>query len=92
MIRSRPGFVRRPGFKTEQPTSRGLSRSAARAQTRRKDLARQLAEVWIDPNAAGRLFDEAPAAYKDIDAVMRAQRDLVRIVGRVRPVLCHKGV
>ena len=71
---------------------RRLSRSAARAQIRRKDLARQLANVWIDPRTAGRLVDEAPAAYKDIDLVMRAQRDLVRIVRRVRPVLCYKGV
>jgi tRNA-splicing ligase RtcB (3'-phosphate/5'-hydroxy nucleic acid ligase) len=71
---------------------RRLSRSAARAQIRRKDLARQLADVWIDPHIAGRLVDEAPAAYKDIDMVMRAQRDLVRIVRRVRPLLCYKGV
>jgi tRNA-splicing ligase RtcB len=39
-----------------------------------------------------RLLDEAPAAYKDIGAVMRAQRDLVRIVRRLRPVLAYKGV
>jgi tRNA-splicing ligase RtcB len=70
---------------------RRLSRGAARAQVRRKDLARQLADVWIDPRTAGRLVDEAPVAYKDIDAVMRAQRDLVRIVRRLRPVLCYKG-
>jgi tRNA-splicing ligase RtcB len=71
---------------------RRLSRGAARTQVRRKDLARQLGDVWIHPRAAGRLTDEAPAAYKDIDAVMRAQRKLVRIVRRLRPVLCHKGV
>lgn len=71
---------------------RRLSRSAARAQIRRKDLARQIASVWIDPRIAGRLADEAPAAYKNIDVVMRAQRDLVRIVRRVRPLLCYKGV
>lgn len=71
---------------------RRLSRGAARAKISRKDLARQLADVWIDQRSAGRLVDEAPAAYKDIDTVMRAQRDLVRIVRRVRPVLCYKGV
>lgn len=71
---------------------RRLSRSAARAQIRRKALARQLGEVWIDARSAGRLVDEAPAAYRDIEAVMRAQRDLVRIVRRLRPVLCYKGV
>ncbi|HNQ22303.1 MAG TPA: RtcB family protein [Phycisphaerae bacterium] len=71
---------------------RRLSRSAARAQIRRQDLARQLAHVWIDPKTAARLVEEAPAAYRDVDAVMRAQRDLVCIVRCVRPVLCYKGV
>lgn len=71
---------------------RRLSRGAARAKISRKDLTRQLAHVWLDPQTLPRLSDESPAAYKDIDAVMRAQRDLVRIVRRLRPVLCHKGL
>jgi len=71
---------------------RRLSRGAARAKVRRKDLARQLAHVWIDPKTASKLADESPAAYKDLDSVMRAQRKLVRIVRRVRPILCYKGV
>ncbi len=71
---------------------RKLSRGAARARIRRRDFERQLGNVVIDPRIAGRLIDEAPAAYKDIDAVMRAQRDLVRIVRRLRPILLHKGV
>lgn len=71
---------------------RRLSRGAARAKISRKDLARQLEGVWIDPAAAGKLVDEAPSAYKDIEQVMRAQRDLVKIVRRVQPVLCYKGI
>ena len=71
---------------------RRLSRSAARARIRRSDLARQLADVWIDPRCVPRLAEEAPAAYKDVDAVMRAQRDLVKIARRLRPVVCYKGV
>jgi tRNA-splicing ligase RtcB len=71
---------------------RRLSRGAARARVSRRDLARQLANVWVDARAAARLVDEAPAAYKDIEVVMRAQRDLVRIVRRLRPVLCYKGI
>ena len=70
---------------------RKLSRSAAHAKIRRKDLQRQLDGIWIDPRVAGKLTDESPAAYKDIDAVMRAQRPLVRIVRKLRPVLCYKG-
>jgi tRNA-splicing ligase RtcB len=41
--------------------------------------------------ARAKLRDEAPGAYKDIGAVMRAQRELVRIVRTLRPVLAYKG-
>jgi tRNA-splicing ligase RtcB len=37
------------------------------------------------------VIDETPAAYKDIDAVMAAQSDLVEIVHTLRQVLCIKG-
>ena len=37
------------------------------------------------------VIDETPAAYKDIDAVMRAQRDLVEIAYTLKQVLCVKG-
>jgi RNA-splicing ligase RtcB len=39
-----------------------------------------------------KLRDEAPSAYKDIAAVTRAQRELTRIVRKLRPVLSYKGV
>ena len=37
------------------------------------------------------VLDESPAAYKDIDAVMAAQDDLVEIVHTLKQVLCVKG-
>ncbi|MCB1592868.1 MAG: RtcB family protein [Alphaproteobacteria bacterium] len=37
------------------------------------------------------VIDETPAAYKDIDAVMAAQTDLVDIVHTLRQVICVKG-
>ena len=37
------------------------------------------------------MIDESPAAYKDIDAVMAAQSDLVEVVHTLRQVLCVKG-
>jgi len=37
------------------------------------------------------VIDETPAAYKDIDAVMAAQRDLVEIAYTLKQVLCVKG-
>lgn len=37
------------------------------------------------------VIDETPGAYKDIDAVMAAQADLVDIVHTLRQVVCVKG-
>ncbi|MBB4604415.1 tRNA-splicing ligase RtcB [Xanthomonas arboricola] len=37
------------------------------------------------------VVDESPAAYKPIEAVMHAQRDLVEIVHTLRQVVCVKG-
>jgi tRNA-splicing ligase RtcB len=37
------------------------------------------------------VIDETPAAYKPIDAVMHAQRDLVEIVYTLKQVVCVKG-
>jgi tRNA-splicing ligase RtcB len=37
------------------------------------------------------VIDETPGAYKDIDAVMNAQRDLVEIVHTLKQVVCVKG-
>ena len=71
---------------------RRLSRGAARAKIRRKDLQRELSDVWVDASIVNHLIDESPSAYKDLDAVMRAQRELVRITARCVPIVCHKGV
>lgn len=37
------------------------------------------------------VLDETPAAYKDIDAVMAAQADLVDVVHTLKQVVCVKG-
>ena len=37
------------------------------------------------------VIDEIPLAYKDIDAVMAAQRDLVEVVHTLKQVVCVKG-
>jgi tRNA-splicing ligase RtcB len=71
---------------------RALSRTAARAQVTERELHRQMNGVWYDYRLADRLRDEAPAAYKDIKAVLRAQRDLVKVTRVLRPVLTYKGV
>jgi tRNA-splicing ligase RtcB len=37
------------------------------------------------------VIDETPAAYKNIDAVMQAQKDLVEVVHTLKQVVCVKG-
>ncbi len=70
---------------------RAMSRTEARRHVSGRALEAQMAGTWFDVRLAERLRDEAPSAYKDIGAVMRAQRDLTRIVRRLRPLLSYKG-
>jgi tRNA-splicing ligase RtcB (3'-phosphate/5'-hydroxy nucleic acid ligase) len=71
---------------------RALSRTAAREKVTERELRRQMEGVWYDYRLASRLRDEAPAAYKDIRTVLRAQRELVKVTRVLRPVLNYKGV
>jgi tRNA-splicing ligase RtcB (3'-phosphate/5'-hydroxy nucleic acid ligase) len=70
---------------------RTLPRSEARQRIRSRELRRQLGGVWFDDELLSALCEEAPAAYKDIRKVMRAQRELTRITRELRPVLVYKG-
>ena len=36
-------------------------------------------------------MDETPGAYKDVEAVMAAQADLVGVVATLKQVVCVKG-
>jgi len=68
---------------------RRMSRGEAKSRLTLKDLERETQGVECRKDAG--ILDEAPSAYKDIDAVMRAQHDLVRIVHTLRQVVCIKG-
>jgi tRNA-splicing ligase RtcB len=71
---------------------RAMTRTEARRRIRPAQLARENRGVWYDHRLAHRLCEEAPSAYKDVDTVMRAQRELVKIVRRLRPLLVYKAV
>jgi tRNA-splicing ligase RtcB len=71
---------------------RRLSRTEARRRLSARDVTRELRGVWFDHRLATGLREEAPSAYKDVDAVLRAEHELVRVVRRLRPVLSFKGV
>ena len=68
---------------------RTMSRNEARRRFTRADLAAQTAGVECRKDAG--VVDELPAAYKDVDAVMAAQSDLVEVVHTMKQVLCVKG-
>jgi tRNA-splicing ligase RtcB len=66
-----------------------MSRTAAKKAFTREDLERQTAGVECRKDAG--VIDEIPSAYKDIDEVMRNQRDLVEVVAQLKQVVCVKG-
>jgi tRNA-splicing ligase RtcB len=68
---------------------RSMSRTAARKRFTVEDHARATEGVECRKDAD--VVDEIPMAYKDIDAVMAAQQDLVDVVHTLKQVLCVKG-
>ncbi len=70
---------------------RVMSRTEAACTISIKQFDRQMQGIWFDHRQTFRLRDEAPSVYKNIHAVMRAQRDLTRIVRELRPLLSYKG-
>jgi tRNA-splicing ligase RtcB (3'-phosphate/5'-hydroxy nucleic acid ligase) len=68
---------------------RVMSRTEAKRRFTVEDHAR--ATEGIECRKDEDVIDETPMAYKDIDAVMQAQRDLVDIVHTLRQVVCVKG-
>jgi len=71
---------------------RKMSRTAARAGITEQQFRRQMEGVWYETRLAAQLRDEAPSAYKNIRAVLRAQRDLVKVTRTLRTLLNYKGV
>ncbi len=57
------------------PVLQNCRHDAARTVSER-ELCRQMRGVWFDARRARNLRDEAPSAYKDITAVMRARATL----------------
>lgn len=70
---------------------RQLSRHAATQRFNRNDLRQQMQDVWYDPRQAKAMCEEAPKAYKDLRAVLRAQAPLVKIVRTLTPLLVYKA-
>ena len=66
-----------------------MSRSEARRRFTVAD--HEAATEGVECRKDAEVIDETPAAYKDIDAVMAAQKDLVSIEHTLKQILCVKG-
>jgi len=90
-----PGSMAAPGFvvrgkggadsldSASHGAGRAMSRTAARNNYRWAHVRPLLDAAGVKLLSAG--IDEAPVAYKDIHAVMAAQRDLVEVIARFDP-------
>ncbi|MBV8208847.1 MAG: RtcB family protein [Burkholderiaceae bacterium] len=73
--------------------SHGAGRAMSRSQARRRFTVEdhRRATAGVECRKDKDVIDETPMAYKDIDAVMEAQRDLVEVVHTLKQIVCVKG-
>ncbi|MHC4814910.1 MAG: RtcB family protein [Planctomycetota bacterium] len=73
--------------------SHGAGRVMSRGQAKKKISLEQheQATSHVECRKDAGVLDESPAAYKDIDRVMAAQKDLVEVLHTLRQVVCVKG-
>lgn len=73
--------------------SHGAGRRMSRTEAKRRYTVEDAVEATtgVACRKDAGIIDEIPMAYKDIDAVMAAQADLVDIVHTLKQVVCVKG-
>lgn len=73
--------------------SHGAGRAMSRAEAKRLFTIadHERATAGIECRKDADVIDETPAAYKPIDKVMEAQKDLVDVVHELRQIVCVKG-
>ena len=73
--------------------SHGAGRIMSRNEAKRRFTLEDqiIATAHVECRKDADVIDEIPMAYKDIDAVMQAQRALVEVVHTLRQVICVKG-
>jgi tRNA-splicing ligase RtcB len=73
--------------------SHGAGRKMSRTEARKRFSLddHRAATVGVECRKDVDVIDETPAAYKDIDAVMQAQKDLVEVVHTLKQIVCVKG-
>jgi tRNA-splicing ligase RtcB (3'-phosphate/5'-hydroxy nucleic acid ligase) len=73
--------------------SHGAGRVMSRTEAKRRFTVADAADATrgVECRKDEGVIDEIPMAYKDIDAVMRAQQDLVEVVHTLKQIVCVKG-
>jgi tRNA-splicing ligase RtcB (3'-phosphate/5'-hydroxy nucleic acid ligase) len=73
--------------------SHGAGRAMSRTEAKRRFTVddHMKATAGVECRKDADVIDETPMAYKSIDAVMEAQKDLVEVVHTLRQVVCVKG-
>ncbi len=73
--------------------SHGAGRRMSRMEAKRRFSTQDMVEQTdgVECRKDKGVVDEIPAAYKDIDAVMAHQDDLVEVVHTLRQIVCVKG-
>jgi tRNA-splicing ligase RtcB len=73
--------------------SHGAGRTMSRTEAKRRFTVNDQIQATqgVECRKDAEVIDEIPMAYKDIDAVMSAQSDLVEIVHTLKQVVCVKG-
>ncbi|MFO1076471.1 MAG: RtcB family protein [Planctomycetota bacterium] len=73
--------------------SHGAGRVMSRGEAKKRFTVDDhiAATAGVECRKDGAVIDETPMAYKDIDAVMQAQSDLVEVVHTLKQVVCVKG-
>jgi tRNA-splicing ligase RtcB len=90
IVRGKGGAAGREAFfSCSHGAGRAMSRNEARKRFTLEDHAK--ATEGVECRKDEGVIDETPAAYKDIDAVMAAQSDLIEIVHTLKQVVCVKG-
>lgn len=73
--------------------SHGAGRRMSRGKAKETftEAAHALATEGVECRKDAGVLDETPGAYKDIDAVIAAQKDLVEVVHVLKQIVCVKG-
>lgn len=73
--------------------SHGAGRRMSRGEAKKKITSEQhaLDTAGVECRKDADVIDESPAAYKDIDAVIEAEKDLISVKHTLKQVVCVKG-